>query len=138
MAGLDVAGLAFFEIVRIIGLPVLLGLWDSDDADPAVGQDKDVTGADLKVGPGDRSLNEKLVAGDRLDPHHEVLKEPSDLLLILDPPLDIGVDLGEISRQRDAGCYSSTSELIVCHPFSVSRSGCSSGDRILMTTPQII
>ena len=138
MAGLDVAGFAFLEVVRIIGLAILCGLGDSDDADLAVVQDKDVAGADLKVGPSDRTLNEKLVAGYRLDPHHEILEEPSDLLLILDPPLDIGVDLGEISRQRDAGCYSSTSELIVCHPKSVSRSGCSSGDWILMRTPQII
>lgn len=132
------ASLALFEIVRIIGLPVLLGFWDSDDAELVAIQDDDIAGADLQVGPSDRALNEKLVAGDRLDPHHEFLEEPSDLLLILDPPLDIGVDLREIARQRDAGCYSSTSELIVCHPESVSRSGCSSGDWILMRTPQII
>jgi len=95
---IHVASSARSEIVRIIGLAELRGLGDPDDAEPAVLQDEHVARADLNIHSSECTLHEELVAGDLNHPAHEGLKEPSDLLDVLDSPLHVGVDLGQIPR----------------------------------------
>ena len=100
----DVAGRALGEVVRVIALAVLGRLRDADHSKLVVMDDKDIAGADLNVCSGECALYQDLIAGYRLNPNHEVLEEPSDLLLILNTPLHMSTTWREISRC----CYCSS------------------------------